>query len=167
VHERMEGQRGMEVASQLAKGEKVSRHQHIYPCLQQSHVGRLFIKISTISILGLLFFGTAFSLSVQGAQAAPKNATIASMINQVFGADGPAANRVAQCESGENPNAYNPVSVGGSHAEGLFQILYPSTWRTTSQAGQSPYDAQANILAAHEIFVRDGYSWREWTCQPY
>lgn len=142
------------------------RYRSIYPCLQQSHVGRLFIKISTISILGLLFFGIAFSLPVQGAQTVPRNATIVSMIDQVFGADGPAANRVALCESGDNPSAYNPISVDGSHAEGLFQILYPSTWSTTPQAGLSPYNAQANILAAHSIFVRDGHSWREWTCQP-
>ena len=73
--------------------------------------------------------------------------------------------RIAQCESGLNPNAYNPISIGGSHAEGVFQILYPSTWSGTPQAASSPYDAWANIQAAHAIFMRDGYSWREWTCQ--
>jgi hypothetical protein len=51
------------------------------------------------------------------------------------------------------------------HAEGVFQIL-PATWAGTSQAGQSEFNAYANILAAHEIFVRDGYSFREWVCQP-
>lgn len=87
------------------------------------------------------------------------------MIDQVFGADAPTAVRIATCESGLNPNAYNPTSIGGSHAAGLFQILYPSTWYTTPEAGLSPYDAMANIQAAHSIFVRDGYSWREWVCQ--
>ena len=48
---------------------------------------------------------------------------------------------IAQCESGLNPNAYNPISIGGSHAEGVFQILYPSTWSGTPQAASSPYDA--------------------------
>ncbi len=91
--------------------------------------------------------------------------SVASMIEQVFGPYAPTALQIAQCESGLNPGAYNPVSIGGSHAAGVFQILYPSTWAGTSEAAASPYDAMSNILAAHEIFVRDGYSWREWTCQ--
>ena len=95
----------------------------------------------------------------------PGGGSIVSMIDQVFGADAPTAVQIATCESGLNPNAYNPTSIGGSHAAGLFQILYPSTWYTTPEAGLSPYDAMANIQAAHSIFVRDGYSWREWTCQ--
>jgi|SRR5579884_1537118 len=86
--------------------------------------------------------------------------SIESMIDSVFGSYGPGAINVARCESGLNPNAYNP-----SGAAGLFQIM-PGTWATTSEAGQSPFNAAANIAAAHEIFVRDGYSWREWTCQP-
>jgi len=82
------------------------------------------------------------------------------MIDSAFGAYGPGAINVARCESGLNPNAYN-----ASGAAGLFQIM-PGTWAGTSEAGQSPFNAAANIAAAHQIFVRDGYSWREWTCQP-
>lgn len=94
------------------------------------------------------------------------NTSVTSMIYQIFGANAPAAMRVARCESSLNPHAYNPTPVGNSHAEGVFQILYPSTWYGTSQAGQSPYNARANIMAAHQIFARDEYSWREWACQP-
>jgi LysM repeat protein len=96
----------------------------------------------------------------------PHGSSVASMIYSVFGSYASGAMRVANCESGLNPRAYNPVSVGGSHAMGVFQILYPSTWMGTPQAANSPYDPMANILAAHNIFVRDGYSWREWVCQP-
>jgi hypothetical protein len=96
----------------------------------------------------------------------PGQGSVAAMISQIFGPYASGALNVAKCESGLNPNSYNPTSIGGSHAEGVFQILYPSTWMGTSQASRSPYDAQANILAAHEIFVRDGYSWREWSCAP-
>lgn len=93
-------------------------------------------------------------------QPAPVGGSVAAMIYQVFGANGSAAINVARCESGLNPGAYNP-----SGAAGVFQIM-PGTWAGTSEAGQSPYNAFANIVAAHQIFVRDGYSWREWTCQP-
>lgn len=94
----------------------------------------------------------------------PGQAAVIAMINQVFGANAYGALNVARCESGFNPLAYNPISIGGSHAEGVFQILYPSTWSGTSEASSSPYSAMANILAAHQIFVRDGYNWHEWSC---
>lgn len=84
------------------------------------------------------------------------------MIYQVFGSTyGPGAVNVAMCESTMNPNAYN----GALGASGLFQII-PSTFASTSYAGQSVFDPMVNIEAAHEIFVRDGYSWSEWSCQP-
>ena len=88
------------------------------------------------------------------------------IIHQVFGPDAPAAMNIARCESTFNPSAVNSIAIGGSHAEGLFQILYPSTWYTTSQAHSSPFDARANAIAAHEIFMRDGHSRREWACRP-
>jgi len=91
---------------------------------------------------------------------------VANEIYAVFGPYGSQAIRVAECESGLNPNAWNPTPVGNSHAAGVFQILQWSTWDSTSYRGYSPYNADANIRAAHEIFVRDGYSWREWACQP-
>ncbi|HLV99206.1 MAG TPA: transglycosylase SLT domain-containing protein [Ktedonobacterales bacterium] len=96
----------------------------------------------------------------------PGSAQVVSIIDSVFGSYSNAAIAVARCESGLNPSAVNPTSIGGSHATGLFQILYPSTWDTTSQAGNSPYDAEANAKAAYQIFSRDGYNWHEWTCQP-
>jgi hypothetical protein len=92
---------------------------------------------------------TASSGSVQG------------MIKSVFGAYAGQALRVAACESGYNPSAYNR----SSGASGVFQFLH-STWATTAYAGYSPFNAWANINAAHQVFVRDGYSWREWQCKP-
>ncbi len=84
----------------------------------------------------------------------------------MFGSYANDAIAVATCESSLNPAAVNHTSIGGSHASGLFQVLYPSTWNTTAQRANSPFDAQANTLAAYEIFKRDGYSWREWSCKP-
>ena len=96
----------------------------------------------------------------------PAATNVAGIIHQVFGAYANQAMNIAMCESSMNPAATNSYAIGNSHAAGLFQILYPSTWYGTSESGLSPYDATANTKAAHEIFVRDGYSWREWQCRP-
>lgn len=89
------------------------------------------------------------------------NGSVQGEIRAVFGPYAGAALAVAACESGYNPSAYN----ASSGASGVFQFLR-STWATTSYAGYSPFDASANIHAAYQVFQRDGYSWREWQCQP-
>jgi hypothetical protein len=88
-------------------------------------------------------------------------------IKAVFGQYATGALHIASCESGFDPNARNPYPVGDSHAMGVFQILFPSTWSGTSYARYSPYYYDQNIHAAYEIFSRDGDSWREWECKPY
>ncbi|HEY7982636.1 MAG TPA: hypothetical protein VID73_00625, partial [Ktedonobacterales bacterium] len=99
--------------------------------------------------------------------ASPGQQAIINEIQAVFGQYANGALNIARCESGFVAGATNPYPVGNSHAEGVFQILYPSTWNTTSFAAQNPYNYDANIHAAWEIFSRDGYSWREWECKPY
>lgn len=100
----------------------------------------------------------------QGAN--PGQQAVINEIVAVFGGYSQGALAVARCESGYDPNAWNSYPIGNSHAEGVFQILYPSTWDTTSYAADSPYNYVDNIHAAYQIFSRDGYSWREWECQP-
>ncbi|MBO0780760.1 MAG: hypothetical protein J2P37_18205 [Ktedonobacteraceae bacterium] len=136
---------------------------------QKSRKSRLLLKLAQAGILSVALMGAIIGLSpAHKAEAAANNNSLNSMIHQVFGSYGDQAVRVAQCESTMNPGATNSYAIAGSHAAGLFQILHPSTWFTTAEgrAGHSPYDAAANIRAAHEIFVRDGYSWREWQCKP-
>lgn len=101
------------------------------------------------------------------AGANPGQQAVINDIVAIFGSYSNGAINVARCESGFDPNAWNPYAIGGSHASGVFQILFPSTWDTTSWASTSPYNYDANIRAAHQIFVRDGYSWREWSCGIY
>jgi hypothetical protein len=96
----------------------------------------------------------------------PGQQTIINEIVAVFGSYAQGALNVARCESGYDPNARNPYAIGNSHASGVFQILFPSTWDTTSYAAQSPFDYNANIHAAYEIFSRDGHAWSEWACKP-
>jgi hypothetical protein len=95
-----------------------------------------------------------------------QQAVIDEIVN-VFGSYSQGALAIAKCESGYDPNAWNSYPILNSHASGVFQILYPSTWNGTSYAASSPFNADANIRAAYQIFSRDGYSWREWQCKPY
>jgi hypothetical protein len=100
---------------------------------------------------------TNFVLTV----AKTNDSSVTGMINSTFGSYASQALRVARCESGLNPSATN----SSSGAAGVFQFL-ASTWAGTSYARYSRYNAWANIQAAHQVFVRDGYSWREWSCKP-
>lgn len=101
-----------------------------------------------------------------GGSSNPGRTAIINEIRAVFGPNANSALAIASCESGFNPNARNPTPVGGAHAAGVFQILDTSTWYSTSYRWASPYNANANIHAAYEIFHRDGNSWREWACRP-
>jgi hypothetical protein len=138
--------------------------------LSSKFVSQKFSVVLLIIVMMMAVVGLGSQLlqprSALAATATPHSSSVAGMINQVFGPYAGSAMRVAQCESSLNPGATNPQAIGNSHAAGVFQILYPSTWSGTPYAGASPYDAWSNINAAHSIFVRDGYSWREWQCQP-
>src|SRR5690242_13762399 len=135
--------------------------------LQIAGTPSLIVKLGLAVILGVALLGAMVSTNTPQAHANTTSAQsysaaqVSSIISDVFGPYASGAIRVAQCESGLNPSAVNPTYIGNSHAVGVFQLLYPSTWYGTSEAGASPYDAYANVRAAHDIFVRDGYSWRE------
>lgn len=79
-----------------------------------------------------------------------------------WGADPQQLLRVARCESGFNPNAYNP----SSGASGLFQFL-PSTWAANSvragYGGASAFDPVANANTAAMMF-RNGQA-GQWVCK--
>ncbi len=165
-------------------------HQYIWKYLQQHRGGRFVVKIGLGVVVALAFFAATFGMGAQeahaqvhiegsisapvssapvqssvsvsysaAAPAAPQGSSVATIISQVFGSYAATATAIARCESGLNPGVTNPYSG----AAGVFQIM-PGTWVGTSWAGYSPYNAWANINAAYQIFVRDGYSWREWVC---
>jgi soluble lytic murein transglycosylase-like protein len=136
-------------------------HQNDRTNLFQNGKKHWIVKISLAASLGIALISAGSSFEAPAAHAnsnAVDRGYSINVIRQVFGSDADQAIRVAECESGLNPEAYNP-----SGAAGLFQIM-PGTWVRTSQGGASRYDAYANAVAAHEIFVRDGHSWREWAC---
>lgn len=87
--------------------------------------------------------------------------SIPALIRSVFGGYAASALRVASCESGFNPNAYNGIEG----ATGVFQFLY-GTWLGTPYRNYSRTNGWANVEAAWYVFARDGHTWREWQCQP-
>lgn len=78
---------------------------------------------------------------------------------------------VMQCESGGNPDAFNPHSG----ASGLFQFL-PGTWTVVAAkagfAGASPFNGEANIASAAwlvDYSIKTGHpggAWGHWGCDP-
>ena len=155
----------MEITYLSKKGTMLPREEKTWNSIKKYSVVHPLIRISIIGFFSLLYIGMILEIP-DITEAHEKNNPVESMIRQVFGPHAQAAIRVAQCESGLKAGAYNPAGFRGSHSVGVFQILYPSTWRGTSQAARSPYNPLANIVAAHDIFVRDGYRWRAWVCRP-
>jgi soluble lytic murein transglycosylase-like protein len=76
------------------------------------------------------------------------------------GVDGERLVRIARCESGLNPGAYNRRSG----ASGVMQFI-PSTWRATPQgrAGADVFDAAANVEAG--AWLMRNYGPGQWECR--
>jgi hypothetical protein len=125
---------------------------------------RLILKFALGALLMATLLGATLGMNTKTTHAATDSASMISIIRSTFGRYSDQAIRIATCESTLNPRAVNTQAIGNSHAAGLFQILYPSTWYSTSQASASPFNPRANARAAYEIFRRDGFSWREWQC---
>ena len=91
----------------------------------------------------------------------PSVGFVQDLIRQAFGPQGQAAVdwglRVAACESGYNPNAYNP---GGP--SGVFQFM-PGTFRGTPYGSQNIFDASANVNAAAWYYQHHGGG--AWACK--
>jgi soluble lytic murein transglycosylase-like protein len=90
----------------------------------------------------------------------PSVGYVQDLIRQAFGREGQAAVdwglRVAACESGYNPNAYNPDG-----ASGVFQFM-PATFGATPYGSQNIFDASANVNAAAWYFQQHGGG--AWSC---
>jgi soluble lytic murein transglycosylase-like protein len=91
----------------------------------------------------------------------PSVGYVQDLIRQAFAPQGQAAVdwglRVAGCESGYNPNAYNPDG-----ASGVFQFM-PGTFRSTPYGNQNIFDAAANVNAGAWYFQQHGGG--AWSCK--
>jgi hypothetical protein len=83
----------------------------------------------------------------------------------VFGDAGPAAVRVAGCESGRNSEGILDGNWAiGNGSYGLFQIQasyhaarFPGFWERWAEV-------EFNIMMAWTLYVEHGYSWAPWSC---
>lgn len=93
--------------------------------------------------------------------------SIRGVIDQAFAPLGAPAQqwgqRIAWCESHDDPRAVNPEPVGAEHARGLFQFL-PSTFAGTppGRAGASIFDPRASAEAAAWMYAQGRQA--EWQC---
>ncbi len=86
--------------------------------------------------------------------------SLESIIQRHFGEASSSAIRIAQCESGMNPNAVSPTND-----HGLFQIniVHRSQFEAVTGASwSSVYDPELNTIYARHLYAQQG--WGPWTC---
>jgi len=88
----------------------------------------------------------------------PSQGSIDELIAYYFKGDSEDALKIAKCESGLNPKAFNPTN--NSNDRGIFQISAKWHPEVSDECG---FDATCNIEQAHRIFLERG--WGEWACQ--
>lgn len=72
---------------------------------------------------------------------------------------------VISCESGYNPNAYNPNSASGQGAYGLYQMNPTGKGNGLFDAGDVMWTHQTtNAIAYNNDLIRLGAAWRYWEC---
>lgn len=94
----------------------------------------------------------------------PDREEIAAYIKEVFGVHADKAFQVLSCENASlNPEAVNTAgnSPEGARDIGVFQIN--EYWQGVSNSAFL-FDYKINVLMAYNIFSRDGYSFKLWTC---
>jgi len=86
---------------------------------------------------------------------------IKRLIRETFPEDAETALKIAACESGYNPEAYNPTN--NSHDRGIFQIsdkYHKKTW--TEMGYTDMHDVKQNIEYARVLYEESG--WNHWVC---
>lgn len=84
-----------------------------------------------------------------------------SLIRTTFPEDPHTALAIAECESGLNPEAYNPNNYDGSVDRGLMQINSTHDARM-NELGLDPWNPEDNVQFARLLYDESGY--RPWVC---
>jgi hypothetical protein len=62
--------------------------------------------------------------------------------------------RIAWCESRDEPGAVDPVAYDGAHATGLFQLLVFGPGGSVTGGSTTP---MVNVAQAHQKWLAQGY----------
>lgn len=139
----------------LACGSFSSNPAHVFPVGDPGHIAS-----ERASLIGDM--PTPAPVIPAPVPVAAPPSSVPDMIRVAFAPLGGAAVswalRIANCESGYNPNAVNP----SGDATGVFQFLR-STWAGTPYAGYSRTDAWANVQAGAWLYARQGPT--PWMCK--
>lgn len=107
-------------------------------------------------------YATPYSASVNTKYSREEVKSIIDRYAQKYGVNADRANRIAQCESGYNPSAFNPSSA----ASGVFQQLqryWPDRANQYGRAEASVFDAEANIDVSMQMLSKG--MWSHWSCK--
>lgn len=85
-----------------------------------------------------------------------------NLIRSTFPEDPHTAIAVAKCESGLNPNAYNPTNRDGSTDGGLWQINSTHD-QTLDSMGLNKWDPEDATKFARYLYDSSG-GWNDWVC---
>ena len=87
-----------------------------------------------------------------------------SLIKETFPEDPHTALAIARCESGLNPEAYNPNNSNGSVDRGVFQLNSVHDERVES-LGLDVWNVEDNIAFARMLYDESGF--RPWVCYTH
>jgi hypothetical protein len=132
--------------------------------------GAWTLLVATLVLLLLAAERTAADAQAPPTRNAVHNAALLTgspsleqLITLEFGADAPAALRIAQCES-RLRSVTGSRNTDGTHDWGVFQL---NDGGTLQELGGTPDLAllpEWNVAAAHTLFTRHG--WKRWQCKP-
>ena len=139
---------------------------HRDPNIDRADAGRLAYWLNAVVLNRIAAYLAAVDAARSTSCSGPGDCP--ALIRRVFterglGYQAEAAVRVASCESGFNPRAYNP----SSGASGLFQhlsSLFPARAAGAGAPGASPFDPYVNTVAAANMVAASG--WSAWVCRP-
>lgn len=83
------------------------------------------------------------------------------LIHETFPEDPHTALAIAKCESGLNPDAYNPHNKNGSTDGGLWQINSVHD-KTLVESGLTKWDPEDATEYARRLYDQNG--WQPWVC---
>jgi len=88
--------------------------------------------------------------------------SIETYIRYKFGDSGDIAVKVANCESGLNPNALNNNPRTRDYSVSIFQINLYGSLANSRPSKEWLMNPKNNIDYSHAMFLKEG--WRPWTC---